>query len=283
MACGDLNLDSVLDCQVPFQGGVGQQSRLVLVLKEDVLSMTTTGLDVISAITLAANKAMFRYDGFKQSLKPKYSRVTSPSGQSMYIHQADFFIYDYSQAMKTNLQRMNNGRYIAIFENAKQDANTFEILGKTVGMELFVSERAPGENGGAFKLQLKTPDNEFEGAFPQTLFATDYPTTLALINGYLYLPTITSFAPATFTSGAGGSPVITGTNFYANGTNSAVLKIEAINQATLAVTPANSFTVTAAVTCTPTFSGGALPAGNYKLRVTTTKGQVTSVLNLIVT
>lgn len=288
MACGDLLINSVLDCTLPFQGGVGQQSRLVLALREDVTGYTTLN-DIISAVTLGTNKIMFSYDGFKQSLKPKYSRVLSPSGQSMYVHQADFFIYDYSQAMKTNLQRMANGRYIAIFENALQNLNTFELLGKGTGLEISVMERAPGENGGAFKLTLKTPDNEFEGALPQTVLATDYPSTLTLINGYLFIPTITSFTVTTFATGAGGTVTITGTNFFGGSLNDAVVKYELINQVTGVSTAfvkgagSNQYQVVSNTSVAITFGAAGVASGTYKLKVTTLRGSVVSGQNLIVT
>lgn len=284
MGCGSLLISSQPDCANPFQGGVGNDSRLILFDRADISAMTVTSLDIITAITLVSGGSGWAYSGFKQSLKPNYKRVQAPSGQSMYNHGGEYFVFDYSQTMKNNLQRKANGRYVGIFENAKQDVNTYEVMGINVGLELLEMERAPQENGGAFRVKLQTPDGEFEGKLPQTFLSTDYAGSLAALNLLIFLPTITPTG-LSITTAVAATPTaitITGTNFFAGGSNSGVLKTELINQANGAVVP---FTASPTVTnTTVAMNTPATVAGTYKVRITTIKGVSNlSLQNLILT
>ena len=280
MACGDLITSSVLDCSNTIQGGVGDESRLTLILKKDISAYTTDTLGRVTAITLLAGKTAYSIDGIKQSLKPRYEMVQSPSGQSVYRHQADFFYFDYSQTHKNNIQAMGNGRYVAIFSNAKADSNAFEVLGLDVGLEMTAAFRAPQENGGAFSITLSSPEGEFETKLPATFLSTDYATSLAAINTLLALPTVSNVSPTAASAAGGTSLTFTGTNFFGGGSNSAVTGVAYVNQSTGAVVTQSSFTVasTTSITCTSV----AMTAGVYKVRVTTTKGVALSVINLIV-
>jgi hypothetical protein len=284
MACGDLIQSEPVDCNNPLQSGVGGDSRLVLINFKDVLGYVATGVDIISAITLAANKSAFAFEGIKQSLKPKFERGENASGQTVFKHIVEFFIFSYSQITKNNLLRMGGGRYIGIYENAKKDANSFEILGADCGLVLQETSRAPGENGGAIRVLLNSAENEFEAKPPRTFFVTDYTATKALIDGYLFLPTIgPTGLSVTAAAAAGGTALtVTGTNFFGGGSNSAVLTVQYINNLNGAVVNQAAFTVTAT---TVVMTGGtpAMAAGNYRVKITTTKGFAESAQNLIVT
>ena len=280
MSCGDLLQSSVLNCENILQGGVGADSRLVIILKSDISSYTEDGTGRITALTLAAGKSAYSIDGIKQSLKPKFERVGSPTGQTLYKHIADFFYFEYSQQAKNNLARMGNGRYVCIYENAKQDANAFEILGLDAGVEMTEANRAPQENGGAMKVVLSSPENEFESRPPKTLLVTDYPTTKTYIAGLLYLPTLTNVSPLAALVAGGTALTFTGTNFYGGGTNNAVLAVDYVNNSTGSVVSQTAFTVASdlSITCTSV----AMAAGSYKVRITTIKGVITGTQNLIV-
>ncbi len=280
MSCGSLLTSLQLDCTNIIQGGVGGDSRLVLIRKKDITATTLDTLGRVTAFTLAAGTTAYSFDGIKQSLKPRYEMVQSPSGQSVYRHQADFFYFDYSQTHKNNIQRMGSGRYVAIFQNAKEDTSAFEVLGLDVGLEMTAALRAPQENGGAFSITLASPENEFESKLPATFLSTDFAGSLTAINTLLALPTITTFSPSAAAAGGGTAITITGTNFFGGGVNSAVLSVRYINNSTGAEVNQTSFTV--ASTTSITLSTVAMAAGNYDIQITTTKGVVRSNLNLIV-
>ena len=56
MAAGDLITSWVQDPAVVLQGGIGNDSKLVLILKSDIASYSQVGINPLTAITLAANK-----------------------------------------------------------------------------------------------------------------------------------------------------------------------------------------------------------------------------------
>lgn len=286
MAAGDLVQSFVMDPAAGvMQGGVGGDSRLVLILKTDLASYTTNGIDQITALTLAANKSGYSFDGIRQSLKPKFERKASASGQSVFMHRIEFSYFAYDQLAKNNVSRMSQGRYVGIIENAKQDGNTIEVLGIDVGLEVTEMTRANQENGGAIKIVLTSPEEEFESKPPRTFDAGTgvYATNRAAIDALLFLPTIgaSGLSITTFVGATPTALTVTGTNFFGGGSNSAVTQMALVNNASGAVVPwAASLTVTATTVAgnTPVAA-----AGNYKVRITTTKGIVFSAQNIIAT
>jgi hypothetical protein len=286
MACGDLIRSSVLDCTNILQGGVGGDSRLVLILKKDIDAYTADGNDIVTAITLAAGKSGYSFDGIRQSLKPKFEIAKNENGQTVYKHVAEFFYFEYNQIAKNNLRQMGNGRYVAIYENSKQDIDAFEILGLDVGLEVTEGGRAPQENGGAMRIMLSSPEKEFEVKPPRTLAGATYVATKALVDGYLFLPTIGAggLSITTYPAITPTAITITGTNFFGGGVNNGVLKVQIVNNDTGSV-----INVLTALTVTATTIACSLPATgegagkSYKVRVTTIKGVVLSSQNVITT
>jgi hypothetical protein len=281
MACGDLIRSSVLDCENILQGGVGGDSRLILILKSHISSVTKDGFGKVTAITLVAGASAFSVDGIKQSLKPKFERQAAPTGQTLYKHTADFFYFEYSQLAKNNIARMGNGRYVAIYQNAKQDEDAFEVLGLDAGIEMSELLRAPQENGGAVKIVLTSAENEFESKPPPTMLVTDYPGTVSYLATLLALPTLTDVSPLAAAAAGGTALTLTGTNFYGGGTNDAVVKVEYVNNTTKAIVEETGF-VTASNLSITIAASVAMAAGSYQVRVTTIKGQVQGTQNLIV-
>jgi len=282
MACGALQRGSTPNCDTPFQGG--NKNKIILIEKEDydLATKTYDTLGRLATITMPSGKTAWPFSGFKNSAKPSYKLVIAPSGQSQYEHMCEYSVYEYSQTAKNNLQRKANGRYIGIIENNLGDANAFEVLGIGVGMQLKEMGRNPQDNGGAFKLILATPENEYEGTLPIGMLATDYAGTVAAIKVIVAEATLTNISPLAASAAGGTALTLTGTNFFGGGSNSAVLSIQYINQSTLAVV--NQVTYTVASTVSITMTSVAMPAGSYKIRIITIKGQVDdSLQNLIVT
>jgi hypothetical protein len=284
MACGDLIQSDQLDCLNILQGGVGDDSRLVLIQKTDIAGYTQNGIDTITAITLAANKSAYFIEGVKQSLKPKFEIVKNDFGLALYKHTAEFYYFKYDQVSKNNFQRMGNGRYVAIYANAKDDAFTYEILGIDVGLEMVEGMRAPQENGGAMHITLQSPDKEFESAPPNTFDGGTglKATNKGLLDTMCFVPTVASLSIATYVAATPTAIVITGTNYFGAGTNTAVLKVELVNQGNGAIIPfaaALTVTSTTITTTTPVAVAGQL----YQVRVTTKNGRGQSVTNLTTT
>jgi hypothetical protein len=288
LAAGDLVEGFTVDPANPVQGGVGSDSRLVLIQRTDMATYVRSGLDVVTAITLVANKTGRVFEGIKQSLKPKWTGVDAESGQKVYSHELEYKYFSYTQRAKNNVVRKGNGRYVGIIENTKWDANTIEIYGLDVGMEVVEVSRANQELGGAILIRLRSPEKEYEAKPPATFDAGTgvYATNRTAIDALCFLPTIGvgGLSIVTYAAVTPTAIVITGTNYFANSANSSVLRVDLINNDTGSVIPftaALTVTNTTITTTTPATGEGA--GKNYKVRVTTTQGAVLSAQNIITT
>lgn len=288
MPAGALIQSQLADPANVLQGGVGESSRLVLILKEDLASYLASGIDQITSLTLAANASAFLFEGIRQSQTPTAEDVKAESGQMVFKHEIDFKIFAYDQVSKNNWGRLSQGRYIAITENAKRDANTIEVYGIDVGLELTKGKRGPQEMGGAINITLSSPEKEYEAKPPRTLDGGTgvYVTNRALVDALLFLPTIGvgGLSIVTYAAVTPTAIVITGTNFFGGGVNAAVLRVDLINQSTGSVIPFTAALVVASTTINTTTPATGEGAGKvYKVRVTTTKGVVLSAQNIVTT
>lgn len=288
MAAGDLLGGFAVDPSNPVQGGVGSDSRLVLVLKSDITIYTRNGLDILTAVTLAANKTAKVFEGIRQSLKPKWEGVENESGQWVYRHEIEYIYWDYSQYGKNNQLRTGQGRYVAFIENAKMDANTIEAYGLDAGLQVMEMTRAQGEINGATRIKLSSPaaTKEYEAKPPVTFDAGTgvYATNRTALDALCFLPTISGLSIVTYPAVTPTAIVITGNNFFANGPNTAVLKVELINNLTGSIIPwVAALVVTGTTITTSTPATGEGSGKSYKVRVTTTAGVVLSGQNIITT
>jgi hypothetical protein len=288
MALWDLVASHIIDPAAPVQGGVGEDALVVLVAKRNVASYTQAGINPVTALVLAANTSAYSIDGVKQSTKPKWEVVPDDSGKNAFRHILDFMYFGYSQTDRTNQLRIANDRYVAFVFNAKKDASGIELFGLDVGMEVKEMTRAQQENGGAVHIVMQSPEKEYEAKPPQIFDAGTgvYATNKALIDGYLFLPTIgaSGLSITTYPAVTPTAIVITGTNFFGGGTNNAVTGVALINQATGTVIPfIAAMTVTSTTITTTAPATGEGSGRVYKVRVTTTKGVVFSTQNITTT
>lgn len=275
MGCGTITRGSQPDCENPLKSGT--RPRLFLANYDDLVSVTvsTSTPNLITAATFATGGTSFLFEGFKQDMKPTQEFIAPSNGANQVKHGVSFVVYDISQLQKNNLQRVNKGRFIAIVENNGKNADSFEFYGLGSGLEIVPGlTRDTYANGGGYLITLATPESEFEPLLPQTFFSTDYATTLALVEEYAALPTVTVISDLALQVAGGDTETITGLNFFGNGSSSAVLSAQWVNQSTGAKTTQTSITVTNDTTIT--FTSVALTAGAYRLRITTTKGYADS-------
>jgi len=277
MACGAINTGSQINCNALLPGGIGGDSRLVLYNYMEVSGVTESPSipGLVTAITLTSGASGYQFQGYKVSLKPSVDVVAGASGQNLYKHRIAFVIFENSQLQKNNIQRLALGRYIAVYENNGKDANAFEIMGLGSGMELKPQKiRDLQENNSAYMLLLETPDNELETRLPQTI-GTSYSAGKTVVDGSLFLPTISNVSDLAVPATGGDAETITGTNFYGSlAVASEVTSVVWVNQATLA--EVNQATYTVVSNTSITLTSPVLTAGPYKIRVTTRKGSVES-------
>lgn len=274
MSCGDITIGSQYDCDAPLYGGV--RARLGVINKNDIASVTysATTPGLVTAITLKSGKVMHLFEGFKNSVLPSLEKVTAGSGQGVWKHITNFFIYENTQVQKNNIQKMGNGKYVTIYQNLNEDANAFEIQGVGNGLELqdgAVNNK--NENNGAYNLILASAAGQEEAKLPSTYLSTDFAGTLSAFEGLAALPTITSVAPASAAVIGGTAMTVTGTKYFGGGSASDVQSVKWVNRSTGAKTSQTGLTVTDTQI---TFASVALAAGTYNIEVKTSRGTVTS-------
>lgn len=275
MGCGTITIGSRPDCESVLKSGT--RNRLFLANYDDLLSATlsTSTPNLISSLTMATGTVFQLFEGFKQDVKPTQEVIAPSNGSNQFKHGVGFIVYEITQLQKNNLQRLTKGTVIAILENKGKNSESFEIYGLGSGLQIVPGVvRDSYANGGGYLLALATPDGEFEPKLPQTIFATDYATTLALVEEYAGLPTVTVISDIALQVAGGDTETITGTNFYGNGASSVVISAKWINQVTQAATTQTGLTVGSDTSIT--FTSVPLAAGSYRLRVTTTRGETDS-------
>jgi len=282
MGCGTITIGSDPNCTTPLKAGT--RPRLLLANYSDIVSVTLSAAtpNLITAITFASNTVFHVFNGFKQDVKPTQEIIAPSNGANQLKHNLNFVVYEISQLQKNNLQRLIKSEgLVAICENKGKDANSFEVYGLGSGMQIVPGvARDTNANGGGYIISLATLEGEFEPLLPQTIFVTDYAATLALVEGYAALPTITNITDQAISTAGGDAETITGTYFYGGGASSAVVSMKWVNQVTGAEVSQTGLTV--ASNTSITFSSVALTTGTYKLRITTTRGTADSALVVIV-
>ncbi len=184
-ACAKITIGATVNCNAPISGGTG--TRMILFNFDDKDTATVTADGTISALTLA--NPGFEYEGQKLSHHPSYEMVKKPF-TNVFKHQVEFLVFNFTQTMKANLQKMSKGKIVAVVENNYQGTageTAFEVYGYNTG--LFVEEMKRDandtDNQGAFVIKLSSDEAALESVLPQALFLTDYATSKAIVDSLL--------------------------------------------------------------------------------------------------
>lgn len=184
MSCGRINTGSEPDCnEIP---DAGTRARLVLMNYMDVERVITSDDGVVISIEMKDGKQGYEFLGFRNDVK-KSDDVVKGKLKSNFRHNLSFVIYERDQIQKNNIKRITRGRFMAIIENKGKQADSIELLGKNVGLQIIGGLiRDAYSNGGMFVIELSTPQNnaEFEKKLPQTV-GTSYENGLAIIESVL--------------------------------------------------------------------------------------------------
>lgn len=185
MSCGTITRGSVIeDCDVS-EGGT--RARLILINFNHVTRMLTNTEGKIISIGMQPGTFAYEFTGFRNDVKKSDEAIKRELSKTRFSHSVGFVVYETNQLQKTNLKNLARGRFIAIVENLGKDDDSIEILGKDCGLQIVDGQiRSAHEFGGAFVLNLATPDNgiEFERKIPQTL-GTSYNDGLSIIEDVL--------------------------------------------------------------------------------------------------
>ena len=186
MSCSGIFSGSLVSCSDPL--AVGIEQRLFLANLEDVASFTfdSTDSNMVTAITMETGKTFFEFEGLKQSISCQSEFLPKPFSTA-YRHQIDFSCFDVSASQRRNLEAMVFQPQVAITFGPNDSSlgnGAFEIHGINAGLEVVTNIRIPADNetGGAYRIQLATPDaGGIESQLPSVFFSTDYATTLTAL------------------------------------------------------------------------------------------------------
>jgi hypothetical protein len=271
--CDQIQLGAVYDCTNLPQPG--QSPYAVLVNKDDLNAGSITynsDSTLITNVTLATNKPAYLFEGFKESVKCRLELVQLETGPA-YKHMADIVVYDVGPVQRKNLERMCRGSISVFSEKRKKDSNSFELWGADAGMYVVPGTLySSNENGGVFKVNLSSLEGQEETKMQQTVLATDYTTTRALIHGLTFPPSITSLNVTAIASAGGTAVTVTGTNFFGGAGVNQVISAVWVNQNTGARVTQTSLSGITNTNITIASSVAVTAGCSHKLEVTTTRG-----------
>jgi len=187
MGCGSITRGSVIEECADIPPG-GTRARLLLANLDEVESYTEDVDGQITAITMIDDATFYEFTGFRNDVKKSEEVIKPEIGIPKFKHNVGWVIYENTQVQKNNIENIVRGRFVAVVENKGKDENSFEVVGKDVGLEIVAGPiRNAHENGGFFVIALSTPDDqgELEGELPKTLIVTDYAGTLTYLEGLL--------------------------------------------------------------------------------------------------
>jgi hypothetical protein len=185
-SCANLSENVLLDCQKRISAGAND--NLFLLNYNDIAAITrdNTNPNLIESFSLVSGAFLYKFEGFNDSVEPRSALVESRYSK-LYDHEVTFKIFDNTVSIKDQIDRMAQGKVVAIIENnfAGSDGETkFEIYGITGGLQLREMERivADEETQGAYNLVLRSSDRSKEPNLPASLFDTSIAVTRAFIN-----------------------------------------------------------------------------------------------------
>ncbi len=186
MSCAGIFSGATVSCSDPL--AVGIEQRLFLANLEDIASFNfdVTDTNMVTSITMKATKTFFEFEGLKQSISTQSEYMPKPYSVG-YKHTVDFSVFNVTAEQRRNLEAMAFQPQVAIAYGPNDSSlgnGAFEILGINAGLEIITNIRIPADNetGGAYRIQLATPDaGGIESQLPSVFWSTDYATTLTAL------------------------------------------------------------------------------------------------------
>lgn len=156
-----------------IQGGIGIQcntivasgvkDRLLLIPYEDLDFSLTTFNDtifpeenVISLLKPKVGKKFFEFTGQNNSIVARNS-FTRNQFQGTFTHEIDFIVFDVTAKALAEINRINKGRLIAIFEDSNKQ---FRVAGLDAGLRTSAnsSDTSNTEIGGSHQITLSSAE-----------------------------------------------------------------------------------------------------------------------------
>lgn len=184
--CGSITEGSSADCENLPAGGT--RARAIVFNYDEVDSITKDVNGVITAIDLVDGAFGYEFTGLGNSFQKSEDFARSATtGIGRYKHKNSIIIYKRTQAVKEQVKKFGNGRFIVALFNRGEDADAIELAGEDVGVELVAGEiRNSYANESFFVLSFATPEGEVENeSAPMRTVGTSYDDGLAMLEALL--------------------------------------------------------------------------------------------------
>lgn len=183
--CAGITAGSLYDCDDPIQPGVLQTVQMGNLKDIESTTFDVTFPYLLTGITMKTTKAMFLFEGVRNSTIPSYEFVPQAAGNG-WNHIVSFSIFEIDSVQKQNIEAMASTEQFAIIQNSLDSGNGdnfFEVYGLGRGLVPLTIVRAPAatDTQGAFQLEFNSGDQAIESKTPSTFFDTDLATTQAAV------------------------------------------------------------------------------------------------------
>lgn len=174
---GKLTADITFDCLNAPIGGIEQ--NVVLINKDDIdVTATTTSATnrlQVTHIQLKPGKTGYKLTGVKQANGKAWELVKKENAPDKFKHTFSGVIFSPSLANKTQADNLSKGaKYVAVIEQVWKgaaNADAFEVLGLTSGLELTTMTNSSKENDNMIMFELSSAEGFEETTMPKTYFA----------------------------------------------------------------------------------------------------------------
>ncbi len=185
--CGSITEGSSADCENLPAGGT--RARAIVFNYEEVDEIVKDENGIVTDITLVDGAFGYEFTGLGNSFqKSEDFQRSATTSLGQYKHKNSIIIYQRTQAIKEQVKKFGNGRFIVALFNRGEDNDSIELAGENVGVQLVAGEiRNQYGNDGFFVLNFATPEGEIENetAPMRTIFDTDRETTVAMLEALL--------------------------------------------------------------------------------------------------
>ncbi|WP_205528264.1 hypothetical protein [Flavobacterium psychrotrophum] len=173
---GSLTSDIIFDCINAPIGGIEQ--NVVLINKEDI-DVATTTVDaanriLVTHLQLKTGKKGYKLTGVKQANGKAWELVKKENAPDKFKHTFSGVIFNPSALNKLQADSLSKGaKYVVVVEQVWKgaaNADAFEILGYTSGLELTTMTNSSKENDNMIMFELASADGFEETTMPKTYY-----------------------------------------------------------------------------------------------------------------
>lgn len=184
--CGSITDGDSVDCENLPAGGT--RAKAIVFNYDEVDEIVKDVNGVVTDIQLVPGAFGYLYEGLANAFQKSEDFARSQTtGLGRYKHKHSIIIYKRTQAIKEQVKKFGNGRFIVALFNRGEDDDAIELAGEDVGVQLSAGEiRNAYANDSFFVLNMATPEGEVENeSAPMRSIGPTYADGLAMLEALL--------------------------------------------------------------------------------------------------